>query len=160
MVLLHCNSHCTRWLQQRFGASVGSVPWGQGQVIGLVAVVDGSQQHNDDGVAGGGLGWHVNGHNGEDRKGREKKLDLASDVALLDKVDVLAAVPARALSIHCSQNLNVSHTPRNAPQRLVAPGIDADDPVNGRKAGVERHQPKPAAQHVTHTQPPRAKPKP
>jgi hypothetical protein len=114
MVLLHYNSHCTCWLQQRFSASGGLVPWGQGQVIGLVAVVDGSQQHNDDGVAGSGLGGHVNGHNGEDGKGREKKLGFASDVALLNKVDVLAAVPARALSSHCSQNLQISHTPHTS----------------------------------------------
>jgi hypothetical protein len=72
-----------------------SAPRGQRQNVGFVTVVDGSLQHDDNGVAGGGLGGHVHRHDSEDGKGREKEFDFAFHVALLDQVHVLAAEPAR-----------------------------------------------------------------
>ena len=65
---------------------------------GFIAVVDGCLQHNDDGVAGGGLGRRVDGHHGEDGKWREKELDFALDVAPLHQVHVLASVPAHVIN--------------------------------------------------------------
>ena len=48
--------------------SFGSVPGRNREMVGFITVVDGCLQHNDDGVAGGGLGRHVDGHHGEDGK--------------------------------------------------------------------------------------------
>ena len=125
----------------RAGAALQrSVPRRNGEVVRLITVVDGSLQHDDDGVAGGGLDRSVHRYNGEDGKWREKKLHFALDVALLHQVDVPAATPAR---LHDAQQ-HGTHW-QHVHQRRLPFGIHANDPVHGGQAGVERHEPEPGA---------------
>jgi hypothetical protein len=76
----------------------GSAPGRNREMLGFVAVVGGRLQHDDDGVAGGGLGRHVDGSHGEDGKWREKELSFALDVDFLHKIYVFASVPARVVN--------------------------------------------------------------
>ena len=119
-----------------------SAPRRQRESVGFVTVVDGRLKHDDYGVAGGGLGGNVHRHHGEDGKGREKELDFALDVALLDQVHVLAAEPAPRVEAAAATR----HTQRvRPPQRRFAFGVHAHDPVHGRQTRVKGHEPEPDA---------------